>query len=96
MRGIKSLTHFGSQYSPNGVPVRIDPKDYPDAKQFTHAFHHPDSLRPEHNWVDWFVAFNDGDERTNGLEFVEGIYGQKLVTIAVLASVAIIVVSIVW
>ncbi len=64
--------------TPNGVPVRIDPKDYPDSKQFLHAYHHPDHIRPDHHWVDWFVAF------------------EKLVVVAILATMAIIVVSVVW
>ena len=82
--------------TPNGVPVRVDPKDYPDSKQFLHAYHHPEHVRPDHHWVDWFVAFDEGDQRTNGLEFVEGIWAEKLAFIAILATVAIIVTSIVW
>lgn len=82
--------------TPNGVPVRVDPKDYPDSKQFLHAYHHPDHIRPDHHWVDWFVAFDEGDTRTNGLEFVEGIWAEKLVAVAILATIAIIVVSVVW
>jgi len=82
--------------TPNGVPVRIDPKDYPDSKQFLHAYHHPDHIRPDRHWVDWFVAFDEGDTRTNGLEFVEGIWAEKLVVVAILATMAIIVVSVVW
>ena len=82
--------------TPNGVPVRIDPKDYPDSKQFLHAYHHPDHIWPDHHWVDRFVAFDEGDTRTNGLEFVEGIWAEKLVVVAILATMAIIVVSVVW
>ena len=82
--------------TPNGVPVRVDPKDYPDSKQFMHAFHHPDRIRPDHHWVDWFVALDEGDTRNNGLEFVEGIWAEKLVLVAILATIAIIVVCIVW
>lgn len=82
--------------TPSGVPVRTDPKDYPDAKQFLHAYHHPDQVRPDHHWVDWFVAFNEGDQRTSGLEFVEGIWAEKLAFVAVLASLAIIAACIVW
>ena len=82
--------------TPNGVPVRVDPKDFPDSKQFLHAYHHPEHVRPDHHWVDWFVALDEGDQRTNGLEFVEGIWAEKLAFVAILASVAIVVVSIVW
>ena len=82
--------------TPNGVPVRVDPKDFPDSKQFLHAYHHPERVRPDHHWVDWFVALDEGDQRTNGLEFIEGIWAEKLAFIAILASVAIVVVSIVW
>ena len=53
-------------------------------------------IRPDHHWVDWFVAFNDGDERTNGLEFIESIYAEKLLGVAVVATIAIVVVCIVW
>ena len=76
--------------------MRVDPKNYPDAKQFTHAFHHPDTIRPDHHWVDWFVAFNDEAERTNGLEFVEGLYAEKLLGIAIIATIGIVVTCIVW
>lgn len=82
--------------TPNGVPIRVDPKDYPDSKQFMHAYHHPDRIRPDHHWVDWFVALDEGDSRTNGLEFVEGIWADKLAAVAVLATIAIIVTSVVW
>ena len=84
------------QYSPNGVPLRTDPKDFPDSKQFMHAYHHPDRLRTEHVWVDWFVEFDRDDSRQNGLEFVEGVWADKLALIAIIATVAMIVVSIVW
>ena len=84
------------QMTPNGVPVRVDPKDYPDSKQFMHAYHHPDRIRPDHHWVDWFVALDEGDTRTNGLEFVEGIWADKLAAVAILATIAIVVVCIVW
>lgn len=61
-----------------------------------HAYHHPDQVRPEHDWVDWFVQFDTGDKRPNGLEFVEGLWAEKLAALAVIATIAIIVVSIVW
>lgn len=61
-----------------------------------HAYHHPDRVRPDHRWVDWFVEFDADDSRTNGLEFVEGLWAEKLAAIAILATIAIIVVSVVW
>jgi len=61
-----------------------------------HAYHHPEQIRSSHRWVDWFVEFDANDDRTNGLEFVEGLWANKLAVIAIVFSVAIIVVSIVW
>ena len=61
-----------------------------------HAYHHPEHIRPDHRWVDWFVEFDADDKRTNGLEFVEGLYAEKLLGLAILGTIAIIVVSIVW
>jgi hypothetical protein len=61
-----------------------------------HAYHHPDQIRPDHEWVDWFVDFDTNDRRPNGLEFVEGLWANKLAAVAVILSVAIIVISIVW
>ena len=78
------------------MPIRTDPKDFPDSKQFMHAYHHPESIRPDHRWVDWFVDFDTNDRRPNGLEFIEGLWADKLAAIAVIFSVAIVVVSIVW
>jgi hypothetical protein len=84
------------QFTPNGVPVRTDPKDFPDVKQFMHAYHHPDQIRPDHRWVDWFVDFDANDKRPNGLEFIEGLWADKLAAVAVIFSVAIVVISVVW
>jgi len=60
------------------------------------AYHHPEQLRPEHDWVDFFSEFDRSDQRQNGLEFVEGLWADKLAAVAVIATIAIIVVSIVW
>jgi hypothetical protein len=46
--------------------------------------------------VDFFVELDRSDERQNGLEFIEGLWADKLAAVAVLCSLAIIVVSIVW
>jgi hypothetical protein len=78
------------------VPIRTDPKDYPDSKSFMHAYHHPDEVRPDHIWVDFFVDFDAHDKRTNGLEFVEGLWAEKLAALAVIATVAIIAISVGW
>lgn len=62
-----------------------------------HALHHPDQIAPEHAWVDWFVDFKaDNPRKTVGLEFAEGLWAEKLAVIAILITIAIIVVSIVW
>lgn len=78
------------------MPVRKDPKDYPAAQMFMHAYHHPDEVRPDHTWVDFFVEFDASDRRTSGLEFVEGLWAEKLVILALIATVAIIAVSVTW
>ena len=86
------------QYTPNSVPIpKGDAKSNPNSHSFMHAYHHPDRLRPEHEWVDWFVDFKAQDRgKTVGLEFQQGLWAEKLGLIAVLITVAIIVVSIVW
>ena len=62
-----------------------------------HAYHHPDRLRPAHEWVDWFVEFKADDRgKTVGLEFQEALWAEKLAIIAILITIAIIIVSIVW
>jgi len=62
-----------------------------------HAVHHPNHIRPDHEWVDWFTEFKHDDQgKTVGLEFQEGLWAEKLALIAILATVAIIVVSTVW
>lgn len=48
------------------------------------------------SWVDWFEDFDSNDQRTNGLEFVEGLWAEKLAAIAILATIGIITASIVW
>lgn len=62
-----------------------------------HAVHHPDRIRPAHEWVDWFTGFKAGDRgKPVGLEFQEGLWAEKLAIIAILITIAIIIVSIVW
>ena len=46
--------------------------------------------------MDWFVDFDSNDQRTNGLEFVEGLWADKLAAVAILATIGIIVACIVW
>lgn len=46
--------------------------------------------------MDWFVELDASETRQNGLEFVEGLWTEKLAIIAILFSVAIVVVSLVW
>ena len=62
-----------------------------------HAIHHPDDIRPVHDWVDWFTDFKASERgKPVGLEFEEGLWAEKLAIIALLITLAIIVVSIVW
>jgi hypothetical protein len=91
---VHSIVPIG--FTPNGVHTKTDPKDFPDAKTFKHAYHHPERIRPDHRWVDWFVEFDASESRQNGLEFVEGLWAEKLAIIAVIFSIAILAVSIVW
>jgi hypothetical protein len=71
--------------------------ELPDRKTFSHAYHHPERIRPDHLWVDWFVEFDRSSPgETKGLEFKEGLWAEKLVIVAVLCTIAIITVSIVW
>lgn len=83
-------------YTPNDTPVRTDPKDFPEAKQLRHAYHHPESIKTQHMWVDYLTEFDAGDKRMNGLEFREGLWANKLGIVALLASTGIIVACIVW
>ena len=61
-----------------------------------HCYHHPQKIRSNHQWVDWFVEINSDPSKTYGLEFVEGLWADKLALIAILATIAMITVSIVW
>jgi len=62
-----------------------------------HAYHHPERLRTSHQWVDWFIEFDAADEgKSFGLEFKEGLWAEKLAVVAILVTIAIIVVSVVW
>ena len=62
-----------------------------------HAVHHPDRIRPAHEWVDWFTEFKASDRgKPVGLEFQEGLWAEKLAIIAIMITIAIIIVSIVW
>lgn len=83
-------------YSPNGAPMRTDPKDFPEARLLRHAFHHPETIKTQHYWVDYLTEFDAGDVRQNGLEFREGLWPQKLGALALLASTGIIVACIIW
>jgi len=57
---------------------------------------HPDRVRTIHEWIDWFVEFEQNPDRTYGLEFVEGIWAEKLGILAIAVNIATIAVSIVW
>jgi len=57
---------------------------------------HPDRIRTNHEWVDWFIEFEQNPERTYGLEFVEGIWAEKLGLLAIAINIVLIVASVVW
>ncbi|SLM35434.1 hypothetical protein LPUS_04715 [Lasallia pustulata] len=82
-------------FSRNGVPIEAN-VEAPACRRFTHAYHHPERLRPEREWVDWFVGFDRKSADEKGLEFKEGLWAEKLAILAIIATIAIIVVSIVW
>ena len=85
------------QYTNNDVPIRQDEKNFPDKHSYMHAYHHPNQIHPRHEWVDWFAEFKeDAKGKTVGLEFVEGLWAQKLAALALFFTFAIIVASAVW
>lgn len=85
-------------YTANGVPIQVSEKDFPDKHSYMHAFHHPDHIRTVHEWVDFFTDFrmHVPAEKAIGLEFMEGLWAEKLALVAILITIAIVVVSIVW
>ncbi|MCJ1304195.1 hypothetical protein MMC08_007007 [Hypocenomyce scalaris] len=96
--GFKKLKHIlPVEYTPNGVPISKDSKDIPESQAFMHAVHHPERIRPEREWIDWFTEFKaEGHGKSVGLEFQEGLWADKLAIIAILITVAIVVVSVIW
>lgn len=88
------------EFSRNDVPKRLGGSDsgdqVPGEHEFMHAYRHPDRLRTPHAWVDWFVQFRRDPDKTYGLEFVEGLWADKIAVIAIIFTIAIIVVSAVW
>jgi len=83
-------------FTPNGVPVKAAPEDHPESQSYMHAYHNPSTIRPAHEWVDFFVSFDSGDQRQNGLEFIEGLWADKLAATGVAGTISLIVTSIVW
>ena len=62
-----------------------------------HAYHHPGQIHTRHKWIDFFTELYESDPDVSvGLEFVEGLWAEKLAFIAVLITIAIVIVSIVW
>lgn len=62
-----------------------------------HALVHPHHIYTKHEWVDWFTEFKTSEqEKEVGLEFQEGLWAEKLAIIAILLTIAIIIVSVVW
>lgn len=78
------------------MPIRQDPKNFAYAHEFMHSYHHASQVRTQHEWVDWFVRFKSSPDRSYGLEFVEGLWAEKLAFFAIAWTIAIIIVSIVW
>ena len=87
------------EYTANEVPIRRNEKDFPDKHSYMHAYHHPDRIHPAHDWVDFFTDLKEdgrGKRKAVGLEFVEGLWAEKLAGLAILITIAIIVASAVW
>ena len=85
-------------FSENGIPNKANVgADFPSARALRHLFHHPEQVRTKHAWVD---AFLDLDAKSKGkqagLQFMEGVNADKLGVVAIAATIAIVVVSIVW
>ncbi|KAE7996946.1 hypothetical protein FH972_001622 [Carpinus fangiana] len=88
---------LAAQFSNAGVPKRQQPKDGTSSHEFMHAYHHPRAFRPaDHNWIDWFVQYKTDPSKSYGLEFVEGLWAEKLAFIAICFTVGIIITSVVW
>lgn len=85
------------KYTMSDVPITQDEKNSPDKHTYMHAYHHPDQIRTVHEWVDFFTDLKLEDPtKIVGLEFKEGLWAEKLAGLAILITIAIIVVSIVW
>ena len=62
-----------------------------------HCYHRPKQIRTRHEWVEWFAEFdNTNQAKTYGLEFIEGVWAEKLGLIAIAINIAIIVASVIW
>ncbi len=62
-----------------------------------HALVHPHHIHTTHEWIDWFTEFKSSERgKPVGLEFQEGLWAEKLAIIAILITITIIIVSIVW
>ena len=62
-----------------------------------HALVHPHHIESEREWIDWFTNFRPKKHRAEiGLEFQEGLWAEKLAIIAILLTIAIVIVSVVW
>ena len=88
-------------YTANGIPLRSkkSPSEFVEGHAFMHAYHHPDRLHKGRRfWVDWFERFEAENARDDmwGLEFIEGLWADKLAALAIALTVAIIVISVVW
>lgn len=57
---------------------------------------HPQRIRTNHEWVSWWQEYEKRSDRSYGLEFIEGLWAEKLALLAIAINVAVIVVSVIW
>ena len=62
-----------------------------------HSLVHPHHIKTKRKWVDLFINLEPREHGTEvGLEFQEGLWAEKLAILAILLTMAIIIVSAVW
>lgn len=63
-----------------------------------HAYHHPGRIRRDKLWIGWLVHLkNSGDPgKSYGLEFVEGLWVEKLVHAGSFGSALMLIPTILW
>ena len=87
-------------YTINGIPLRSpkSPEKFALGHALMHAYRHPQRLRNDRHWIEWFEDFEreNGRDAECGLQFIETLWADKLAAVAILLTAAIIVVSAVW